>query len=115
MNMKRIAGLCLFLFAFGILAAQEISVKTSDKPDGKTIFKENCLACHGVLNTRLKATSSRKSWIGPDLSAQNVSRDLDLAGLNILHKEAPPAALNFKGTDEELKALVDWIASQMTE
>lgn len=91
------------------LAAQE--------NDGKAIFEaQKCNLCHSVSTVGIEATTKSDKLKGPDLV------DLDQEAewvVKYLKKEADKDGKShtkpFKGSDEELKALVDWLLEQKSE
>jgi mono/diheme cytochrome c family protein len=84
--------------------------------DGKAIFlSQKCNLCHSVSSAGIEATIKSEKMRGPDLVT--VSKDHDAAWVEkFLKKEVEldgkKHGKEFKGSDEELKALADWIVAQ---
>lgn len=88
---------------------------TAEELDGKTLFVEThkCSMCHTVPAAEIEATTKSDKMKGPELGgtidvdfaeiASFVRREADLDG----KKHTKP----FKGTDEELQAIVDWLGT----
>ncbi len=84
--------------------------------DGKSVFvNSNCGNCHSVSGAGIVAKMKSEKMRGPDLDGIGGKRDsvwltgylkteTDLEGRR--HK------VGFKGSDEELKTLVDWLLEQ---
>lgn len=111
--MKNLLALTILLLAVafaGSLAAEE-----EPALDGKTLFTDThkCNMCHGVPAAEIVAKTKNEKMKGGDLGgkietgleelAAYVRKEAELDGKT--HKKP------FKGTDEELQAIVDWLAS----
>jgi|SRR6476659_2556072 len=100
--------LCIFLLAVLCLPA----ASTAAAPDGKALFlAQKCNTCHNVPTAGIEKTM--KSSTASDL----VNVKADAATLTkVLKKQADVGGKKhpreFKGTDEELNALVTWILAQ---
>jgi mono/diheme cytochrome c family protein len=102
----------LGLFALAILV---FGVGTADAADGKEVFlAQKCNLCHTVSSADIEATTKSDKMLGPDLSAVEAHDPAWLAKYlkqeetrdGEKHKKA------FKGTDEELQALIAWLNEQ---
>jgi hypothetical protein len=107
----------LFIFGFVFCAVLLMTAQTKDEdPKGKVLFVEThkCNLCHDVISAKIEATTKSETMKGPDLSGYSskykfaelaafVRKEADLDGES--HKKP------FKGTDEELQAIVDWLGS----
>jgi len=91
---------------------------TASPPDGRRVFMENCIECHGVSSAGLKPKAERKADQGPDLTGAVGNYE---AGWIVkwvrqeVQREEQTHTKPFKGTDEELQALVDWLLEQKAE
>jgi len=86
------------------------------KLDGKAIFlAQKCNLCHSVGVASIEATTKSEKMKGPDLAGKAAERggewttkwlkkEVDLAGKK--------HAKQFTGSDEEMAALVAWLAQQ---
>ena len=102
-----------------IMFAISFNVNAFDEPDGKQVFEdEKCNLCHDVSTVGIEAKTKSEKLKGPDLVnlaevyeaewiAKYVKKEADKEGKT--HKKP------FKGTDEELQALVDWLLEQKAE
>jgi cytochrome c5 len=107
-------ALLLLVPASGTVALAQ----TGAAPDGKAVFlAQKCEMCHGVSTAGIEAKTKSAAMAGPDLVdlaperdaawiSQYLKKEVQLEGKD--HKKA------FSGTDEELKALVDWLLAQKT-
>lgn len=111
--MKKIiaASLAAFLFTaiFSISFAE-------DKADGKKIFEDNkCSMCHSVSAAEIV---SKKGDKYPDLSKLEEVQTAELY-TEYLHKKeklhGKKHPVPFKGSDEEMKVLLEWIISLNTK
>jgi cytochrome c2 len=109
----------LFVSIVFILFAISFNASAFDDPDGKQVFEdEKCNLCHSVSTAGIEAKTKSEKLKGPDLVnladsyeakwiVKYVKKEADLDGKT--HKKP------FKGTDEELQALVDWLLEQKAE
>jgi mono/diheme cytochrome c family protein len=86
--------------------------------DGKAVFLEaKCNLCHSVSSAEIEAKTSSEKLKGPDLSSSEPREAEWTAGFlrqEILDgdkKHKRP----FKGTDEQLQTLIDWLQAQKTD
>ena len=106
-----IASLLGLAFTAAPLAAQEA--------DGKAVLEaEKCNLCHAVSTVGIEAKTKSDKLKGPDLV--NLADDYEADWIvKYLKKEADKEGKShtkpFKGSDEELQALVDWLLEQKAE
>lgn len=102
------AGLVMVLAAVGAVAGE------GDAPAGQVAFETlKCNMCHSVSTAGVEA-KSEKMFKGDlvDLDyeaewlAQYIQQEIEVDG--------EPHKKEFKGTDEELQAIVDWLLEQKT-
>lgn len=84
--------------------------------DGKAIFMaQKCNLCHGVSAAGITQTSDKVK--APDLSGKVKAADAPKL-IKFLRKLEPGGEKNkkhpkeFKGTDEEIQAVLDWLVTQ---
>lgn len=85
--------------------------------DGKEVFlAQKCNMCHGVSTAGIEATTKSEKMKGPDLvgvvQAHEPSWIADLLHKKIDSANGKKHAKEFKGSDEELTAIIDWLAAQ---
>ena len=108
--------LSIFAIAVLVLAAAPLLLAEEEaEMDGKLEFEvQKCGMCHGVAAAGMKAKTTSEKMAGPDLSgfksdmsfqkqADYMRGKIPIDGTK--HKKP------FKGTDEELQAIVDWLGS----
>ena len=115
--MKRIVfwtcatGLAVALLLF-VSAASTWAEETA--MEGKEQFMSaGCNTCHSVASADIEAKTSSEKMLGPDMSGL---KDVEMEALAAyLRKEVERDGKNhmkgFKGSDEELQAIVDWLGS----
>jgi len=113
--MKNTFFFVLFISAIVALFAIAFSFAQDQGIDGKKIFVEaKCTSCHTV--TSMEITSTKNEAI--DLSNVGALKDAQLMKSYLL-KEAKindkEHKMKFKGTDEELNGLVNWLLTLKTE
>lgn len=103
-----VAIVALYGFAFTVAA--------DDDPAGKKIFiDKKCVSCHSVESVGIE--SSKKSG-AVDLSKTGVDADGEFMTKYLLKEEKiddKAHKTKFKGTEEELKSLVDWLLTLKAE
>jgi len=114
--MKQTIGFTLSVLVAVLLLAILYSGPASGAaaPDGKTLFlAQKCNMCHNVPAAGIERTVKSDKMAGPDL----VNIKVDAATLakvlrrqEDVHGKKHPK--EFKGTDEELNAVITWILSQ---
>jgi len=102
------------------LVALTATAGEQEMPAGHKLFLEmKCNMCHGVSTVDIEAKTKSEKMKGPELVGLGEDWDAkDLAGY--MKKEVPDQDGNqhkkdFKGSDEELQALVDWLLEQKAE
>ena len=113
--MKNTFLFILFISAIVALFAFAFSFSQDQKIDGKQVFIDNkCTTCHSVNSmeiTSKKENAVDLSNVGSEVKAESLKSYL-LKEARINEKEHK---LKFKGNDEELNALVDWLATLKIE
>lgn len=111
--MKNLRNLLTVAAALAAVAAWLAMPGVAAAKDGKAIFEgEKCNLCHSVPSAGIEATSKSDKMKGPALLVPDdkltaewltkyIKKEVDHEGKT--HKK------DFKGTDEELKTLVDWL------
>ncbi len=109
----------IFPLILGAILVLGFSFNSFDDPDGKKLFKENkCALCHSVSTVGIEAEKKTGKMVGGDLVdlgekyeagfiSAYIRKEAELDGK--AHKKP------FKGTDEELQAIVDWLLEQKAE
>lgn len=84
--------------------------------DGKEVFlAQKCNMCHTVSSAGIEATTKSEKMKGPDLAG--VVQTLDPVWVadfiqKKVDKEGKKHAKEFKGSAEELAALIEWLKAQ---
>lgn len=102
------------LFVVGSLLGPAPVVVAQDAPDGKAIFEaQKCSLCHGVEAAGIEAKTKSEKLQGPDLSGFEAQEGFDVKAFvrKQLEKDGEAHRREFKGTDEELQAMLDWLKS----
>ncbi|HEX4954566.1 MAG TPA: cytochrome c [Thermoanaerobaculia bacterium] len=85
-------------------------------PDGKALFlAQKCNLCHSVSSVGITATSKSEKTAGPDLTTVAKPHDAAFMKDFLLKKvdlNGKKHLKEFKGTDEELTALIAWVQAQ---
>jgi cytochrome c2 len=114
--MKLLAALFLGAgaLAMGVLASSH----AQGTPDGKEIFlAQKCNMCHSVSSAGIEATTKSEKMKGPDLTGIMEGKETDAVAKFITKetdKEGKKHPKEFKGTAEELNALIAWLIAQKT-
>ncbi len=108
--MKKITAVLSLVFFVLVLTV----IASSSKFNGRTIFvkKQKCSMCHSISTRGIEAKTKSNKLKGPDLV--NLSARYDSAWLakyltKKVGKNGKKHKKRFKGSDEELQALVDWL------
>ncbi len=113
-----LGSLALCFFCFAALAPADVYTGPLAPADGKAAYVKYCAECHGVRVAKITPTTKNQQEKGPDLTdigekfqprwiARFVKEEADLGGKKHAKK--------FKGSDEELQVLVDWLLEQKAE
>ncbi len=114
--MKRLISFLLFTCFLLVF----ITIALSKVKNGKTIFvnQERCNLCHSLSTQGIEAKTKSNKLKGPDLVGLAKKYKAGWIG-RYLKKEADKEGKShkkkFKGTDEELQTLVDWLLEQKAE
>ncbi len=106
----RTLGLALAGAALSFLAAS-----SAHALDGKEVFiAQKCNLCHGVSSAGVAKTSEKVK--APDLTGTVTVADEARLTRFVRklepNKDGKKHGKEFKGTDEEIKAILDWLATQ---
>jgi mono/diheme cytochrome c family protein len=89
---------------------------TAPKLDGKAIFlAQKCNLCHGVSAASIEATTKSEKMKGPDLTGKVAVRGAEWTTKWLKKEvdlEGKKHGKSFTGSDEELGALIAWLAQQ---
>lgn len=104
-----------FLVALSVIGLSFVQFAQAEGNDGKAIFESSkCATCHSVDSQGIAA--KKKSDKTPDLSELTKGDDMNLEfWTKYLKKDATlngkKHAIPFKGSDEDLKVMVEWLMS----
>lgn len=89
------------------------------KLDGKEIFlATKCDLCHSVSAAGIQAKAKSEKMQGKDLTDVGTRHEREWIGKFVRGEETLDGAKHkrpFKGSDEELKALLDWLMAQKSK
>jgi mono/diheme cytochrome c family protein len=102
------------LVAVAVTSLNAPAVADEQEDPGKAVFvAQKCNMCHSVPGVGIEAKVKSEKMKGPDIVG--IDRDAELL-VKYLKKQAPiedkEHSKEFKGTDEELKTVVEWVLSQ---
>ena len=104
-------SLLLLALAASAYGAEEADVET---PGAKAFLAAKCNICHGVEAVEIAPKAKSAKMHGPDLGGYKI--EVEFAAFVAYNRKA--GELNgkthkkeFKGTDEELQAIMDWLAT----
>lgn len=112
-----LVALCLLL---AVAALPSMAEEEATENDGKKIFLgANCNMCHAVPKASIEAKTKSDKLKGPDLLGADPAFDAEWLAQYLRGKEegkeGQSHSKEFKGSDEELQALVDWLLEQKAE
>ncbi|QQS37471.1 MAG: cytochrome c [Ignavibacteriales bacterium] len=109
--MKNLMMYLLFVVSIVLLFGFAYSYAQNTEPEGQKIFVEKkCGSCHSVNSVEL--TSKKKDAVDLSVTGSNRTADFLTKYLKKAEKlDGKDHKTAFKGTDEELKALVSWLVS----
>jgi len=103
----------------GAIFVLGFSFNSFQDPDGKKILEENkCDKCHSVSTVGIEAEKTTGKMAGGDLIDLGEKYEAEWISKYIkkeADKEGKSHKKEFKGSDEELQALVDWLLEQKAE
>ncbi len=109
-----VAGVLLFFWN-----TEGIRSSASLRADGREVFLgSRCDSCHSVSTAGIEAKAKSAAMKGPDLVGLSGQRDAAWL-TRYLHKQenldGKSHKVAFKGSDEELAALIDWLLEQKSK
>ena len=109
----------LGIIALALMTVSAVAEEEADLPAGHQAFVTlKCNMCHAVSSAGIEAkTKSEKMFGGDlvDLGAEWEAKKLASYMNQEMEKDGKPHKKEFKGTDEELQVLVDWLLEQKAE
>ena len=114
-SLTAILGLPLLLVALMLPLIAVPPAHAEDAP-GKAVFMaQKCNMCHNVPEAGITRTTQSEKVAGPDLAGDNAGKPASFFA-QFLKKEVPNQEGNkhkkeWKGTDDELKQVTEWLAS----
>ncbi len=113
--MKRLwTALLTAAAAVAILALAAPATVAEEAGDAKALFVDThkCNMCHGVAAVEVEAKTKSEKMKGPDLSGYTSDKELsEIAAYMRKESEDEQHKKGFKGTDEELQTILDWLGS----
>lgn len=114
MRIRTTLTMALSLLVLGAIFV--VAPVAAEDGDGKAVFEaQKCDLCHAVSSAGIEATTKSEKLKGPDLTGVGDRFEKDWI-VKYIKKEADkdgkPHTKPFKGSDEELQALVDWLLEQ---
>lgn len=110
-----LAGIAVLAIA-ATLCFQPVT-RAEEKPalDGQVLFTDThkCNMCHGVPAADIEAKMKSEKMKGPELGGK-LEKELEEIAAYVRKESEIDGATHkkqFKGTDEELQAIVDWLAT----
>ena len=114
-QMKRAPLTALSLVALAVGVVPPLGAGDAVESKGRVAFDENkCVMCHGVTAEDLKPKAKSPKMLGPDLSGFTSEIEFPRMAAFLRGEETVKGARHrkpFKGTDEELQAILDWLGS----
>jgi cytochrome c2 len=115
-SLAAILGIPVLLAAFTLpMLAVPQAAQAADAP-GKTVFMaQKCNMCHSIESLQIERTSKSEKMAGPDLSnvggAHLAPWITQYLTKEVANSEGKKHGKDWKGTDDELKQLADWLAT----
>ena len=116
--MRAMRSLGILLVAVGAVGLLTLANASAQEADGQALFMDGkCNTCHAVSKVEIEATAKSERMKGPDLSTVEVADAAELATFlkKETEREGKSHRMAFKGSDEELQALITWIVAQKVD
>lgn len=115
--MNRLRAPLMLAIAIAIAVAIAIAgPQQAGAADGKEVFlAQKCNLCHSVESAAIPRKTDNEKTNGPELTGLAERHDAEWVGKFLkreIQKDGKAHKKEYKGTDEELKALVDWLLAQ---
>ena len=109
--------LSVALIAVAALALAAAQATAGEAAEGQAVFEEyKCNMCHGVPAVGIESKTQSEKMKGPDLLIGEWENELLFKYIKQEAKvEDKEHKKGFKGSDEELQVLVDWLLEQKAE
>ena len=103
----------------GVLSVCPVAADEAQEPGKAEFLAQKCETCHSVSTQDIAHTGKVEKLLGPDLAGVG---DRHEASWMVAYVQREKVGENgkkhlkpFKGTDEELQAIVDWLATLTAE
>ncbi|MBZ0111432.1 MAG: cytochrome c, partial [Thermoanaerobaculia bacterium] len=105
----------LMLALLPVTAVPVPAEETVDPPGKVAFLADGCNLCHEVSGEGIERKSKSDKMMGRDMTGIGEDYDREFAKAYILREAAMEDGTKhkkpFKGTDEELEAILDWLAT----
>jgi len=109
--MRRYVLIVLAVLLFALLGATNAA---AGEGDGMAVFTaQKCNMCHAVASAGVEAKTTSEKMKGPDLGG--IAKDADWIAKFVkkeVQKDGADHKATYKGTDDELDAIIKWLAAQ---
>lgn len=102
---------CLVVSLIGPVATVQAE---EEAPGAATFLAHKCNMCHGVATAQIEPKTKNEKMLGPDLSGFSTEAEFATVAAYVRKAgelDGKSHKKEFKGTDEELQAIVDWLGS----
>ncbi len=109
--MKNVLAYILFLFFIIALYGAAFASAGEESPGKKVFVASKCGTCHAVQSAKLETKSKKPA---PDLSTIGSVKNADFLKKYLVKQEKMEGKahpVSFKGPDEDLKKLADWLGT----
>ncbi len=112
--------LALTCLVFGLSAASSAAEADGAEDPGKVeLLEQKCESCHSVASHGISRTGKIEKLFGPDLAGVGDRHETSWMVAYIKREQVGENGKKhtkpFKGSDEELQAIVDWLGSLKAE
>lgn len=114
-SLTAIVGLPLLLLAVTLPMLAVPRAARAEDPPGKAVFlAQKCNMCHNVPAASITRTTQSEKVAGPDLPGDNTGKSATFFAQflkkEVANNEGNKHKKDWKGTDEELKQVTEWLA-----
>lgn len=116
MGSKLVVGFVAILLLMIVSGTGVVSGEVAGEATGASLFEAaKCNLCHGVISAGIEAKTKSEKLLGPDLGGVTANLEAEWISQFVrkqVQKDEQDHKKEYKGTDEDLTAMIQWLGEQ---